>query len=177
LTYNQPTFTAAEDVAEAGDPIERARHVWKENHGSKPDYFAAMTATLRLEQLVGAELDRLLRTYRLNRTGYLILVELLLCQDNAALTMGQLGKRLSLHPTTVSLVTDKLQARRLVRRSPHPTDRRALLASLTEEGARVLSTVSESLGAANYGLEGVTNQMAITLTEVIRLVCQSIGEA
>jgi DNA-binding MarR family transcriptional regulator len=163
-------------MADEVDPIEWARHVWEENKGSEPDYFAAMSAALRLEQLVGAALDRSVREHSLNRTGYLILVELYL-QPDRTLSMGQLSKRLLLHPTTVSLVTDKLQARQLVLRSPHPTDRRTILASLTDEGARILAAVSQSLGEVNYGLVGVTNRMAITLTEVIRLVRQSMGDA
>jgi DNA-binding MarR family transcriptional regulator len=163
-------------MTDEGDPIERARHVWQENKGPEPDYFAAMAAALRLEQLVGAVLDRSVREHGLNRTGYLILVELRL-QADRTLSMGQLSKRLLLHPTTVSLVTDKLQARELVLRSPHPTDRRTILASLTDDGMRILSATSEALGAVNYGLEGVTNRMAITLTEVIRLVCRDIGSA
>jgi DNA-binding MarR family transcriptional regulator len=163
-------------MADEVDPIDWYRQVWEENKGPEPDYFAAMVATLRLEQLVGAALDRSVREHSLSRTGYLILVELSL-QPDRTLSMGQLSKRLLLHPTTVSLVTDKLQVRELVLRSPHPTDRRTIHASLTDEGVRVLSAVNESLSEVNYGLEGATNRMAITLTEVIRVVRHSMGDA
>ncbi|GAA5174341.1 MarR family transcriptional regulator [Pseudonocardia eucalypti] len=158
------------------DPIEWSRRLWEAGKGPEPDYFAAMAAVLRLEQLVGLALDRLVREHGLSRTGYLILVTLYLREDRT-LSMGQLSKRLLLHPTTVSLVTDKLQARELVVRSPHPTDRRTILAELTDEGARTLATVSEALGEVNYGLEGVSDRMAITLTEVIRQVRESMGDA
>lgn len=162
-------------MADHIDPIEWTRRQWEAGNGPEPDYFAAMAAVLRLEQLVGLALDRQIREHGLSRTGYLILVTLYL-QEDRTLSMGRLSKRLLLHPTTVSLVTDKLQARELVLRSPHPTDRRTILAELTDDGARALVTVSESLSEVSYGLEGVTNRMAITLTEVIRQVRGSMGD-
>jgi DNA-binding MarR family transcriptional regulator len=162
-------------MADQVDSIEWCRRRWEDNNGLEPDLFAAMGAVLRLEQLVGGTLDRLLREYSLNRTAYLILVTLHLKHDRT-LTMGQLSKRLLLHPTTVSLVVDKLQTRDLVSRSPHPTDRRTILATLTDEGAATLITVSESLSKVNYGLEGVDSRMAIALTEIIRQVRQDMGD-
>jgi DNA-binding MarR family transcriptional regulator len=163
-------------MAYEDDPIERARCVWEENEGPAPDHFAAMAAVLRLEQLMGAVLDRTLREHELSRTGYLILITLYLKRDRT-LSMGQLSKRLVLHPTTVSLVTDKLQRRQLVSRSPSPTDRRAIFASLTAEGVQTVSTVSRTLSEVNYGLEGVNSRTAIALTEMIRQVRQSMGDA
>ena len=162
-------------MADKVDPIDWSRCRWHEREGPAPDYFAAVAAVLRLEQLVGATLDRSIRESDLSRTGYLILVALYLKQDRT-LSMGQLSKRVLLHPTTVSLVTDKLQARELVTRSPHPTDRRTILASLTEAGAHTLSVTSDALSELNYGLEGVSPRMAITLTEIIRQVRQSMGD-
>jgi DNA-binding MarR family transcriptional regulator len=158
------------------DSIEWCRRRWEDSKGQSPDLFAAMAAVLRLELLVGGTVDRLLREHNLNRTAYLILVTLHLKSDRT-LTMGHLSKRLLLHPTTVSLVVDKLQARELVIRSPHPTDRRTILATLTDGGASTLTAVSESLSAVNYGFEGVDDRMAVTLTEVIRHVRQDMGDA
>jgi DNA-binding MarR family transcriptional regulator len=162
-------------MAEHLDSIEWCRRRWEDSKGSSPDMFAAMGAVLRLEQLVGGTVERLLREFGLNRTGYLILVTLHLKSDRT-LTMGQLSKRLLLHPTTVSLVVDKLQTRELVTRSPHPTDRRTILATLTDDGASTLATVSESLSEADFGLEGVEPRMAITLTEIIRQVRRDMGD-
>lgn len=157
------------------DSIEWSRRRWIENDGIDPDLFAALGSVLRLEQLVGATLDQLLREYKFNRTAYLVLVTLRLKRDRT-LTMGQLSKRLLLHPTTVSLVIDKLQARDLVTRSPHPTDRRTIHATLTDEGVATLTTISESLSKLNYGFQGVDGRMAIVLTETIRRVREDMGD-
>jgi DNA-binding MarR family transcriptional regulator len=90
--------------------------------------------------------------------------------------MNQLGRRLTLHPTTISLTTDQLQERGLVTRKPHPTDRRTTLASLTPDGVRTLTTVNQSVGGSHYGLDGVSDRLAITLTEVIRQVRGALGD-
>jgi DNA-binding MarR family transcriptional regulator len=162
-------------MADDIDSIEWSRRSWELRNGPEPDFFAAMTAVLRLGQLVGATIDRALRDHGLNRTGFLILAVLYLKSDRS-LSMGQLSKRLLLHPTTVSLVADKLQERQLVLRSPSTTDRRTILATLTDEGARTLIVISEQLGEANYGFEGVDARMAITLTEVVRHVRHDMGD-
>ena len=163
-------------MADEIDPIEWSRRAWDDNKGPAPDHFAAMSAVFRLEQLVGAALDRALREHGVSRTGYQILAALSLEPDQT-LAMGQLSKRLLLHPTTVSLIADKLQARQLLTRSPSETDRRTTLASLTDEGAHVLSVISESLSEIDYGFEGVSSRMAVTLTEIIRQVRQDMGDA
>jgi DNA-binding MarR family transcriptional regulator len=154
-------------MADEIDSIEWTRSCWAQKNGPEPEYFAAMAAVLRLEQLMGSTIDRTLREHGLNRTGFLILTLLYLKSDRS-LSMGQLSKRLLLHPTTVSLVADKLQARHLLRRTPSTTDRRAIFANLTDEGAHALMTISKQLGEVNYGLAGVDTRMAITLTETVR---------
>lgn len=58
------------------------------------------------------------------------------------------------HPTTITLVIDQLEKRGLVSRSPHPTDRRTVLASLTPEGLRVLDDTSRALADVGFGLDG-----------------------
>jgi DNA-binding MarR family transcriptional regulator len=163
-------------MAEEIDSIEWSRRSWDQKNGHEPDYFAAMAATLRLGQLVGATIDRALRDHGLNRTGFLILAVLYLKSDRS-LSMGQLSKRLLLHPTTVSLVADKLQERQLVLRSPSTTDRRTIFATLTDDGAQTLMAVSEQLGEVNYGFEGVDTRMAITLTEIVRQIRHSMGDS
>jgi DNA-binding MarR family transcriptional regulator len=162
-------------MAEELDSIEWSRLRWREFEGPGPDHFAAMAGLMRLEQMVGSAVDRILRENNLSRTAYLVMVTLRLDRQRT-LTMGQLSKRLLLHPTTVSLMTEKLQNRGLVERKPHPTDRRTVLATLTDEGTEALATASRSLADAQYGFGGVSDRMATTLTEVIRHVRNGMGD-
>lgn len=50
------------------------------------------------------------------------------------LTQRALAERLVADPPYVTLIVDDLEARGLARRTPHPTDRRAKLATLTPAG-------------------------------------------
>jgi DNA-binding MarR family transcriptional regulator len=162
-------------MAEKLDSIEWSRRRWLESDGPGPDHFAAMAGLMRLEQMVGSAVDRILREHDLSRTAYLVMVTLRLDRQRT-LSMGQLSKRLILHPTTVSLMTEKLQNRGLVERRPHPTDRRTVLAALTDEGTEVLASTSRSLADAQYGLGGVSDRMATALTEMIRHVRNDMGD-
>ena len=65
------------------------------------------------------------------------LLMLLLFSREGRLPMGKARARLQVHPTSVTNAVDRLEAAGLVRREPHPTDRRATLVSFTERGARM----------------------------------------
>jgi DNA-binding MarR family transcriptional regulator len=80
------------------------------------------------------------------------------------------------HPTTVTLVIDQLAGRDLVTRRPHPTDRRTVLATLTDEGRRVVAKASDDLGAAQFGLSGVSESLAQRLTGVLGQVRTKMGD-
>ena len=51
--------------------------------------------------------------------------------------MSKIGARLQVHPASVTNVVDRLEAAGLVRRRPHPNDRRAMLVAITDEGRAV----------------------------------------
>ena len=52
------------------------------------------------------------------------------------LTMGELSQRLMVTGGNITGITDQLEAEGLVRRAPHPTDRRAWAVRLTPSGRR-----------------------------------------
>jgi DNA-binding MarR family transcriptional regulator len=56
-----------------------------------------------------------------------------------ALTLRALAQRLAADPPYVTLMVDDLEERGLVRRKPHPDDRRAKLVELTAAGRRAAS--------------------------------------
>lgn len=161
-------------MAEA-DSIDWARGRWAALGEPDPERFAASAAIFRLSALVGTTLDRALKEHDLSRTAFLILSTLRIAKDES-LTMSQLSRRLVLHPTTISLVVDQLQARGLVTRSAHPTDKRTVLAALTPAGEETLSTANKTLSQTGYGLDGVDERVAIVLTEAIRSARQALDD-
>lgn len=51
--------------------------------------------------------------------------------------MSALSDELVVSPRNITVLVDALEARGLVRRRPHPTDRRAILVELTQPGAAI----------------------------------------
>lgn len=157
------------------DAVEYTRRHWAESGQPAPDLFAAMGALMRTHQLMIAELDRLLKPHGLSRSAFLLMATLLM-SANRTRPLGQLSRHLMVHPTTVTLLIDQLAQRDLVARKPHPTDRRTILATLTDEGRRLVSKAGQELAAAGFGLTGVDDALALQLTAVLRQVRAKQGD-
>src|ERR1700694_4249563 len=65
---------------------------------------------------------------------------------------ADLLRAFGIQPSTLTGVLDRLEARRLIRRSRHPNDRRSLLLVLTPAGRRAATTVRQVLDGV--GTEG-----------------------
>jgi DNA-binding MarR family transcriptional regulator len=157
------------------DAVEYTRQHWAESGQPAAEHFAAMGALMRTHQLMVNEMDRLLKPHNLSRTAFLLMATLLMSREHTR-PLGQLSRHLMVHPTTVTLVIDQLAGRDLVTRRPHPTDRRTVLATLTDEGRRVVAKASDDLGAAQFGLSGVSESLAQRLTGVLGQVRTKMGD-
>jgi DNA-binding MarR family transcriptional regulator len=151
------------------DPVEWMRQRWLERDAPLPDHFAAMASLLRTSILLTDELDRILREHGLSRTAYLILITLQM-SDRETRPLGQLSRALLVHPTTVTLAVDQLATGGLVRRLPHPSDRRTILAKLTPAGRESAIAASSALADRCYGLSGLSGTAARRLTADLRAV-------
>ena len=114
------------------DPIMRAAELWNERIGPSHT-MAAVTSVMRVQQILLSAVDGALRPHGLTFARYEALV-LLTFSRTGRLPMRVMGERLQLHPTSVTNIVDRLQADGLVRRIPHPTDRRAIIIRLTDYG-------------------------------------------
>ncbi|MER1996982.1 MAG: MarR family transcriptional regulator [Arthrobacter sp.] len=63
--------------------------------------------------------------------------------DDGGLRLKDLADRLRIAPRSATEVVDQLEAKNLVQRGPDPSDRRATLITLTEQGAGMRSKVRE----------------------------------
>ena len=63
------------------------------------------------------------------------------------MTMGQLAAALDIDPPNATGVVDDLEAQGLVRRRPHPTDRRTKIVEVTSKGAATARQADEILAA------------------------------
>ena len=123
-------------------------------------YRRNMGQTMREFEAEGTETEDVLRDVRrivralslasrdLARTHNLTVAQLLCLQvlkETARVSAGTLANALSLSPQTVTGLLDRLHARGLIARERSETDRRQVLISLSEEGAKLLATTSPSL--------------------------------
>ena len=156
------------------DPIEEAARQWGTRWPGVPE-MRAVTSLMRVQQLLLAELDELLRPHGLTFARYEALV-LLSFSRSGALPLGKIGDRLQVHPTSVTSIVDRLERDGLVRRQPHPEDRRGVLAEITAEGRRLVGAATEDLVAARFGLRALGDEQLGTLTDLLTPVRRDAGD-
>src|SRR3954451_18621322 len=132
------------------DPIDEAARQWGLRWDAV-DQMHAVTSLMRVQQLVLAQLDELLRAHGLTFARYEALV-LLTFSRAGALPLGKMGDRLQVHPTSVTSIVDRLQAAGHVVRRAHPTDGRTVLAEITNSGRHLVESATKDLVAADFGL-------------------------
>lgn len=133
------------------DPIAEARRQWESHDLGAVDAMAAATSITRAHQLVLSRINEALKPFGLTFSRFEALALLSFASDNA-LPLGKMGERLMVHPTSVTNTIDRLEDDGLVRRVPHPDDRRATLAELTDVGAKVAREASDALRDIAFGL-------------------------
>jgi DNA-binding MarR family transcriptional regulator len=158
------------------DPVEEARRHWLD-HGwaEAAPGMAAVTSLMRAQQIVLGRVDRVLRPLGLTFARYEVLM-LLLFSRSGALPLNVVGTRLQVHPTSVTSAVDRLEAQHLVRRLPHPADRRAVLAELTEDGRDLARRATEVLNAQVFSQLGLAPADVGVLVDVVRKLRRSAGD-
>jgi len=141
------------------DPIARAAELWRERIG-RPTSMAAVTGVMRVQQIIQSAVDAALKPHSLTFARYEALV-LLYFSRRGSLPMRVMGERLQLHPTSVTNIVDRLEADGLVKRIPHPTDRRTTLVEIT---------------TIDFGLRGLTERQIETLTSLLAKVRKATGD-
>jgi len=101
-------------------------------------------------------------------------VLLSLLDDDEGVTQRELCQRASSDPNTVRAMLVNLEAKSLVTREPHPTDRRAWRVSLTREGKRLFKQLwSETETLRNELTAGLTPREADSLLVLLGRLSQS----
>ena len=125
------------------DPILEAYRLWNENGWE--DCAAgctAVTSLMRVHQVLTRQADQILAPIDLTFSRYELLVRLYF--HGGSLPLNQLGRQLQIHQTSITSLVDKLEKQGLIKRTPHPTDRRVTMAEMTPAG-RVLTAKAINL--------------------------------
>ena len=156
------------------DPIARAAQLWEDRIGPA-DTMAAVTGIMRVQQIIQSAVDGALKPHGLTFARYEALV-LLTFARSSSLPMRVMGDRLQLHPTSVTNIVDRLEKDGLVKRMPHPTDRRTTLVEITADGRERHATATEAVTAIDFGLTGLTARQTEQLTDLLRRVRKATGD-
>jgi DNA-binding MarR family transcriptional regulator len=87
-----------------------------------------------------------------------------------------MGVRLQVHPTSVTNLVDRLEQAGYARRTPHPSDRRTTLATMSERGREVAGAATEALHAIRFGLAGLDDAQLEELTAILRRMRRAVGD-
>lgn len=158
------------------DPVAEARRRW-EAHGwsvAAPG-MAAVTSLMRAQQIVLARVEEVLRPFDLTFARYEVLM-LLLFSRAGALPLSRLGDRLQVHPTSVTNAVDRLEGHGLVRRAPHPSDRRKTLAELTDAGRERALAATDRLNDEVFARPGLDPDDVGRLVDVLTELRRDAGD-
>jgi DNA-binding MarR family transcriptional regulator len=156
------------------DPIARAAELWEKRIGPSTS-MAAVTSVMRVQQIIQSSVDAALKPHGLTFARFEALV-LLTFSRAGNLPMRVMGERLQLHPTSVTNIVDRLEGDGLVRRVPHPTDRRTTLVEITEAGRARREAATEAVTGVDFGLTGLTERQTEQLTDLLSKVRRAAGD-
>ena len=132
---------------------------------------AATAITSWLARVI-AGIDRVLRPFGLTFSRYEALV-LLTFSRNGSLPLGKMGERLMVHPTSITNTIDRLERQSYVRRVPHPSDRRAVLAEITDDGRAVVKEATDALVSAEFAVPALDDSLVDRLADSLRRARES----
>jgi DNA-binding MarR family transcriptional regulator len=156
------------------DPIERAGATWEQRFGPAAAMRAA-TSVFRVQQILLARFDEVLRPHELTFARYEVLV-LLSFSRTGELPLKVIGSRLMVHPTSVTNAIDRLEAAGYVTRRPNPADGRGVLAGITGPGRDVVAFGTRALTELDFGLGDVPADELEVLFTVLRRVRLGAGD-
>jgi DNA-binding MarR family transcriptional regulator len=173
--------TARSAAAETGangrspDPVDWVAHWWAKQGYGESERFLAMTSLLRVHQLMTDAMSDVLKQFDLTLNSYFLVLSVQL-SDKGQLLLSHLARRIMVHPTTVTLLTDRLESQGLLVREPHPTDRRATFAKITPAGRALVNEASRALAEIDFGVPELTKSGAKQLIALLRPVRAELGD-
>lgn len=158
------------------DPIVEAYHLWVDNGWEDcATGVTAVTSLMRVHQVLTKRADRILAPIGLTFSRYELLVRLYF--RDGSLPLNQLGRAMQLHQTSITSLVDKLEAQGLIKRTPHPADRRSTIAQMTPAGRALARRAITLLNTELFGDLGMTDaetRMLIGLLMKMRLAWHDI---
>jgi DNA-binding MarR family transcriptional regulator len=129
--------------AQPRGPFRVSKEYIERNPNADPSATELVINVLHTAELLGRRLDRALREFGLTRGSHNALQ--ILGGAIEPLTPTEVSARLTVTSATVTGLVDTLEKRGLIRRRPHPDDRRSVLLEITADGRRLLDELLPEL--------------------------------
>ena len=158
------------------DPIVEAGNNWSRNgwDAAVPG-MAVITSIVRAHQILLARVHTSLMPFDLTFAQYEALM-LLSFTKRGNMPLGKMGKRLQVHPASITNVIDRLEGKGLVQRLQHPDDMRTTLAVITRAGRKVAAKATAALNAEVFEHTGLDVQQELALVDIITGLRSSAGD-
>ena len=162
------------------DPIREAHAQWV-RHGwtDAADGMAMVTSVVRVHQLLMERVEAVLRPLDLTFARYEVLRLLSFAQSGSppgSMPMTRLGSLLQVHPTSVTSAVDRLVRQGYAERLRRESDRRVVLASLTDAGRDVVEQATAGLNAHVFEGPGLPAPDVLRLTDLLGQVRAAAGD-
>lgn len=156
------------------DLIEEAARQWR-RRWEQVERMRAVTSLMRAQQILLADLDEILKPHGLTFARYEALV-LLSFTKNGSLPLGKMGERLQVHPTSITSIVRKLEEDGFIKREVHPDDGRAILASITDVGRKLVETATKELTNSGFALNSLSEAESDQIFELLKQVRKAAGD-
>ncbi len=125
------------------DAVDEMVEQWaRERPDLDTDGMAIIGRISRLERRLAPRLAEVFARHGLEAWEFDVLATLRRSEAPHRLTAGQLLEQMMITSGTVTHRIDRLEGRGLIRREPHPEDRRVVLVALTPEGRRTVDAAA-----------------------------------
>jgi len=157
------------------DPIDEAALQWSAHGWDEATMgMAVLTSVFRVQQILGARVNEALKPFDITFARFEVLA-LLSFTRHGMLPIGKLGERLQVHATSVTNAVDRLERQGFVERRSHPSDRRAILAVITDAGREVVDVAGPELNRVFANIE-LSKEQASTLFSLLRTLRRAAGD-
>ena len=158
------------------DPIDLAHDRWQdEGWTHAADGMAVVTSIMRVQQVLLARVEAILRPIGLTFARYEVLM-LLRFSRKSSLPVGKIGERLQVHPASVTNAVQRLEEDGFVIRTSNPADGRSVLAEITESGKRITEVATSSLNAEVFSIVPLSPKEQREVYAVLKGMRRAFGD-
>jgi DNA-binding MarR family transcriptional regulator len=160
------------------DPVERLLAQWRrERPDLDPSPMGVVGRVSRVARRVDLAQRATFARYDLDPAAFDVLATLRRTGDPFTLTAGELMQSAMVTSGAITQRLDKLEARGLVRRGPHPGDGRVVLVSLTAPGRDLVDRVlPDHLATEERLLAALSAEQRSTLAALLQALDASLRE-